>query len=96
MVSEVLNNKKVFESEWMLDELYDPQIKSMIDTLVDRLVFVMRLADVDDRMPIAKVERLVVRAFRRAESKYYGLDKKQLEMIHEMRKANDKGRKRNK
>lgn len=95
MVSEFLNNRRVFESEWMLDERYDLQIKSMVDNLVDRLVLVIKVADANGVMELDAIERMVVKAFRAAEYKYYGLSKEQLKMVVEMEKRNAKGRKGN-
>lgn len=95
MVSEFLNNRMVFESEWMLDEGYDLQTKSMVDNLVDRLVLVMKIAEANERMELDAIERMVVRAFRAAEYKYYGLNKEQLAMVVEMEKRNAEGRKGN-
>lgn len=96
MVSEFLNNRMVCESEWMLDEKYDVQTKAMVDELVDRLVLVMRIAESNDRMELDAIERMVIRAFRAAEYKYYGLNAEQLRMVVEMEKRNAKGRKGNK
>lgn len=95
MVSEFLNNRMVFESEWMLDENYDLQTKEMVDSLVDRLVLVMKIAEANNRMPLDSIERMVVKAFRAAEYKYYGLDMEQLKIVVEMEKRNVKGRKGN-
>ena len=92
MVSEFLNNRRVFESEWMLDERYDLQTKSMVDSLVDRLVLVIKVADANGVMELDAIERMVVKAFRAAEYKYYGLSKEQLKMVVEMEKRNAKGR----
>ena len=92
MVSEFLNNRMVFEREWMLDEKYDLQTKRMVDDLVDRLVLVMKIAEANERMELDAIERMVVRAFRAAEYKYYGLSKEQLKMVVEMEKRNAKGR----
>lgn len=96
MVSEFLNNRRVFESEWMLDERYDLQTKSMVDSLVDRLVLVIKVADANGVMELDAIERMVVKAFRAAEYKYYGLNAEQLKMVVEMEKRNAKGRKGNK
>lgn len=95
MVSEFLNNRRVFESEWMLDERYDLQTKSMVDSLVDRLVLVIKVADANGVMELDAIERMVVKAFRAAEYKYYGLSKEQLKMVVEMEKRNAEGRKGN-
>lgn len=92
MVSEFLNNRRVFESEWMLDERYDLPTKSMVDSLVDRLVLVIKVADANGVMELDAIERMVVKAFRAAEYKYYGLSKEQLKMVVEMEKRNAKGR----
>mgnify|MGYP007092178046 CR=1 FL=1 len=93
MVSEFLNNRRVFESEWMLDERYDLKTKSMVDNLVDRLVLVIKVADANGAMELDAIERMVVKAFRAAEYKYYGLSKEQLKMVVEMEKRNAEGRK---
>lgn len=95
-VSEFLNNRRVFESEWMLDEKYELRTKKMVDDLVDRLVLVMKIADANGLMELDKIERMVVRAFRAAEYKYYGLNKNQLRIVVEMEKKNAQGRKGNK
>ena len=95
-VSEFLNNRRVFESEWMLDEKYDLQTKKMVDDLVDRLVLVMKIADANKVMELDAIERMVIRAFRAAEYKYYGLNNEQLMIVVEMEKRNAKGRKGNK
>ena len=96
MVSEKLNDKKVFDTEWMVDEKYDPEIKALTDKLVNRLVLTMRIAELNGRMPQDKIERMVVKAFRHAENRYYRFDKHQLKIAWEMEKENDKRRARNK
>lgn len=96
MVSEFLNKRMVYEGDWMFDEKYDLQTKAMVDELVDRLVLVMRIAETNDRMELDAIERMVIRAFRAAEYKYYGLNAEQLRMVVEMEKRNAKGRKGNK
>lgn len=93
MVSEFLNNRRVYESDWMLDEKYDLQTKKMVDALVDRTVLVMRIAEVNERMDLDAIERMVIRAFRAAEYKYYGLNREQLQIVAEMEKRNAQGRK---
>ena len=95
MVSEFLNNRRLYESDWMLDEKYDLQTKKLVDALVDRTVLVMRIAEVNKRMELDAIERMVVRAFRAAEYKYYGLDREQLQIVAEMEKRNAQGRKGN-
>lgn len=96
MVSEFLNNRRLYESDWMLDEKYDLQTKKLVDALVDRTVLVMRIAEVNKRMELDAIERMVVRAFRAAEYKYYGLNREQLQIVAEMEKRNAQGRKGNK
>lgn len=96
MVSEFLDKRRVYESGWMLDEKYDLQTKKMVDALVDRVVLVMRIAEVNKRMELDAIERMVVRAFRAAEYKYYGLNREQLQIVAEMEKRNAQGRKGNK
>lgn len=93
MVSEFLNNRRVYESDWMFDEKYDLQTKKMVDALVDRTVLVMRIAEVNERMDLDAIERMVIRAFRAAEYKYYGLNREQLQIVAEMEKRNAQGRK---
>lgn len=96
MVSEFLNNRRVFETDWMADESYDPQVKAMVDKLVDRLVLIMRISDAAEKMPLDAIERMVIRSFRAAEYKYYGLDMSQLMMVAELERINAKGREGNK
>lgn len=96
MVSEFLNNRRLYESDWMLDEKYDLQTKKLVDALVDRTVLVMRIAEVNGKMELDAIERMVVRAFRAAEYKYYGLNREQLQIVAEMEKRNAQGRKGNK
>ena len=96
MVSEFLNNRRVYGSEWMIDEKYDVKTKAIVDALVDRIVLVMKIADMNKTMELDAIERMVVRAFRAAEYKYYGLNMDQLRMVVEMEKRNAKGRKGNK
>ncbi len=96
MVSEFLNNRRLYESDWMLDEKYDLQTKKLVDALVDRTVLVMRIAEVNGKMELDAIERMVVRAFRAAEYRYYGLNREQLQIVAEMEKRNAQGRKGNK
>ena len=96
MVSEFLNNRRVFESDWMFDEQYDKATKECVDALVNRLVLVMKIADEGGRMSLDAIERMVIRAFRAAEYKFYGLNMEQLKIVAEMKKRNAEGRKGNK
>ena len=97
MVSERLNNKQVFEKTvWYADEKFDRVAKDAIDKQVRRLVLTMKCIEASGREPLDKIERYVIRAFGTAEFMYYGLDKRELMILVEKEKSNDKGRKGNK
>lgn len=97
MVSEMLNNRQVFEkTKWYADESFDKMSKDVIDKHVRKLVLAMKCIEASGREPLDKIERRVIRAFETAEFMYYGLSERELKVLVEREESNAKGRKGNK
>ena len=95
-VSNRLNNREVFpKTNWFADEKYDKTSEMAINKQVRRLVLLMKCVEESGRMPMAKTERCVIRAFEKAEMLYYGLTKQELMDIVGKEQSNDEGRKGN-